>query len=173
MLMEPVALLPDVPEVLADVGRDHRLVLITKGDLVHQTRKVTTSGLAHHFELVEVVKEKDPETYARSSRLEVKPARFCMVGNTVRSDILPVLAIGGHAVHVPYPLTWELEHVEHDEDVAELESIAELPGRAARSTPRRQSLRRRTSVTRWSALVQDQRGPLARRLDVLLAGCGR
>ncbi len=74
MLTEPVRLLPDVPEMLADVGRDHRLVLITKGDLVHQTRKVTTSGLAHHFEQVEVVLEKDVDTYARIlALLDVAP----------------------------------------------------------------------------------------------------
>ena len=130
MLTETVRLLPDVPEMLADVGRDHRLVLITKGDLVHQTRKVTTSGLAHHFEHVEVVLEKDVDTYARIlALLEVDPPRFCMVGNSVRSDILPVLALGGHAVHIPYPLLWEHEHVDHDEDVDELASIKELPGR--------------------------------------------
>jgi putative hydrolase of the HAD superfamily len=130
MLTEPVRLLPDVPEVLADVGRDHRLVLITKGDLVHQTRKITTSGLAHHFELVEVVLEKDADTYARIlARLDVAPPRFCMVGNSVRSDILPVLSLGGHAVHIPYPLLWEHEHVDHDEDVDELASIKALPAR--------------------------------------------
>jgi putative hydrolase of the HAD superfamily len=130
MLTEPVRLLPDVPEILADVGRDHRLVLITKGDLVHQTRKITTSGLAHHFELVEVVLEKDADTYARIlARLEVEAPRFCMVGNSVRSDILPVLSLGGHAVHIPYPLLWEHEHVDHDEDVDELASIKALPAR--------------------------------------------
>ncbi len=130
MLTEPVRLLPDVPEMLEDVGRDHRLVLITKGDLVHQTRKVTTSGLAHHFERVEVVLEKDVDTYARIlARLEVAPPQFCMVGNSVRSDVLPVLALGGHAVHIPYPLLWEHEHVDHDEDVDELDSIRELPTR--------------------------------------------
>jgi putative hydrolase of the HAD superfamily len=128
MLVETVRLLPGVPEVLADVGRDHRLVLITKGDLVHQMRKVTTSGLDHHFEHVQIVLEKDADTYVRILRdVEVEPARFCMVGNSVRSDILPVLSIGAHAVHIPYPLLWEHEHVDHDEDLAELSSITELP----------------------------------------------
>jgi putative hydrolase of the HAD superfamily len=130
MLTEPVHLLPDVPEVLAEVGRDHRLVLITKGDLVHQTRKVTTSGLEHHFDHVEIVLEKDPDTYAKVLRhLGVAPERFCMVGNSVRSDVLPVLALGGHAVHVPYHLTWEVERVDHhDARFAELERLADLPG---------------------------------------------
>jgi putative hydrolase of the HAD superfamily len=128
MLTEPVRLLPDVPEVLEDLGRDHRLVLITKGDLVHQMRKVTTSGIAHHFERVEVVLEKDADTYARIVRdVDVVPERFCMVGNSVRSDILPVLSLGAHAVHIPYPLLWEHEHVDHDEDLDELAAISELP----------------------------------------------
>ena len=130
MLTETVRLLPHVPEVLADLSRDHRLVLITKGDLVHQTRKVTTSGLAHHFHHVEVVLEKDVDTYARILKaIEVPAERFCMVGNSVRSDILPVLSLGAHAFHVPYPLLWEHEHVDHDEDLDELTSIAELPAR--------------------------------------------
>ena len=128
MLTETVRLLPDVPAVLADLSRDHRLVLITKGDLVHQTRKVETSGIAHHFEQIEVVLEKDPATYDRILRqVGVAPDRFCMVGNSVRSDILPVLALGGHAVHIPYPLLWEHEHVDHDEDLDELAAIGDLP----------------------------------------------
>lgn len=129
LLLEPVRLLDGVPEVLDEVGRSHRLVLITKGDLIHQTRKVTMSGLDHHFEHVEIVLEKEPATYARIlDTIGVAPDAFCMVGNSVKSDVLPVLALGGHAVHVPYPLLWELEHVDHDEDVVELSSLSELPG---------------------------------------------
>jgi len=129
MLVEPVHLLPHVPEVLERVGRSTRLVLITKGDLVHQTRKVTTSGLEHHFSDIEIVLEKDPSVYARlMARFGVEPERFCMVGNSVKSDVLPVLALGGHAVHVPYHVTWDLEKVDdHDEDVVELASLADLP----------------------------------------------
>ena len=127
-LEEPVRLLPAVPEVLAAVGAAYRIVLITKGDLVHQTHKIETSGLAHHFEELEIVLEKDSETYARLlRRLKIAPERFLMVGNSVRSDILPVMALGGHAVHVPYHLLWELEHVEHNELFVELESLGELP----------------------------------------------
>lgn len=127
-LEEPVKLLPHVPEVLARVGARYKLVLITKGDLVHQTHKITTSGLAHHFDHLEIVLEKDPETYAGLlRRFGVEPDRFLMVGNSVRSDILPVMALGGHAVHVPYHLLWDLEHVEHDELFTELASLADLP----------------------------------------------
>jgi|CXWK01.1.fsa_nt_gi putative hydrolase of the HAD superfamily len=127
-LAAPVRLLPQVPEVLEKVGSRYRLVLITKGDLVQQTRKVETSGLEHHFDQVDIVLEKDPTTYSRIlGRVGVAPERFCMVGNSVRSDILPVIALGGTGVHVPYPLLWDLEHIDHDEHFAELATIADLP----------------------------------------------
>ena len=129
-LTEPVRLLPHVPETLAHVGRHYPLALITKGDLIHQTFKVETSGLAHHFEHVDILLEKDPETYRRVlADRGIDPTTFCMVGNSVRSDILPVMSLGGHAVHVPYHLLWELEHVEHDELFTELSSLADLPAR--------------------------------------------
>lgn len=129
MLMDPVELLDGVPETLAAVGRNHRLVLITKGDLVHQTRKITTSGLEHHFEHVAVVLEKDAATYRRVlGEWGVDPGQFLFVGNSVRSDVLPVLEIGGSGVHVPYHVTWEHEVVHHHDGVFdELNSIRDLP----------------------------------------------
>ena len=129
MLTEPVHLLPHVPEVLAKVSPHVRTVLITKGDLVHQDRKVKTSGIAHHFSDVEIVLEKDVETYARIvARLGVDPARFCMIGNSVRSDVLPVLELGGQGVHVPYHITWEMERADgHGRDIVELASLADVP----------------------------------------------
>ncbi len=129
LLIEPVRLLPHVGHVLATVASEFRIVMITKGDMIHQNSKVERSGLAHHFEQIEIVIEKDPATYSRIiASLGVPAEQFCMVGNSVRSDILPVLAIGGAAVHVPYPLLWDLEQPpEHDEMFAELESLTELP----------------------------------------------
>jgi putative hydrolase of the HAD superfamily len=128
MLMHPVELLPGVPETLAAVGETHRLVLITKGDLVHQLRKVRTSGLEHHFEHIEIVLDKDTATYRGVlDEWGIDPTAFVMVGNSVRSDILPVLALGGHGVHVPYHTTWDHEVVrDHDGGFAELASIADL-----------------------------------------------
>ncbi len=129
MLVEDVHLLPQVSEVLAVVSPSVRTVLITKGDLVHQTRKVITSGIEHHFTDIEIVLEKDPDTYAKIlQRLGVAADRFLMVGNSVRSDVLPVLALGGHAIHVPYHITWEHERVDdHGVDLVELASIADVP----------------------------------------------
>jgi putative hydrolase of the HAD superfamily len=136
MLMHPVELLDGVAETLAAVGRTHRLVLITKGDLVHQTRKVRTSGLEHHFEHIEVVLDKDIETYRRVlAEWTIDPARFLMVGNSVRSDILPIVELGGYGVHVPYHTTWEHEVVhDHDGGFAELERICDLSDWLARAS---------------------------------------
>lgn len=128
MLRQPVELLPGVPEALAAVSATHRIVLITKGDLVHQTRKVRTSGLEHLFERVGVVLEKDVNTYGRLlNEWAIDPTRFAMVGNSVRSDVLPLIELGGWGVHVPYHSTWEHELVadpEHHFDA--LDSIADV-----------------------------------------------
>jgi putative hydrolase of the HAD superfamily len=128
MLMQPVELLSGVPETLAAVGRTHRLVLITKGDLVHQVRKVRTSGLDHHFEHIEIVLDKDVDTYRRVlAEWGIDPTTFLMIGNSVRSDILPIVELGGHGVHVPYHVTWEHEVVsDHTGGFDELSNIAEL-----------------------------------------------
>jgi putative hydrolase of the HAD superfamily len=128
MLMHPVDLLDGVPETLAAVGRSHTLVLITKGDLVHQLRKVRMSGIEHHFAHIRVVLEKDTRTYRELlGEWGIDPSRFLMVGNSVKSDILPILELGGQGVHVPYHVTWAHEVVlEHDGEFAELKSIREL-----------------------------------------------
>ena len=112
-LTEPVRLFEGVADVLSKVAQTHRIVLITKGDLVHQTRKVETSGLAHYFDHVEIVLEKDPATYRRVlASLDIDPHHFCMVGNSLHSDIMPILAIGGFGAYVPYEILWELDQSE-------------------------------------------------------------
>jgi putative hydrolase of the HAD superfamily len=131
-LTEPVRVFEGVAEVLAQVSAQFRTILITKGDLAHQTRKVETSGLSHHFEHVEIVLEKDPDTYAHVLKsLDINPKRFCMVGNSMKSDILPVLAIGGFGVYVPYEILWELDHAEHPtanvDRYVELETLSLVP----------------------------------------------
>ena len=113
MLAHPVELLAGVADVVPALARDYRLLLITKGDLHHQERKVAESGLSAHFHAVEILSEKDGPAYERVLRRHgVALAEFAMVGNSLKSDILPVLQLGGAGVHVPYHLTWQHEHVE-------------------------------------------------------------
>jgi putative hydrolase of the HAD superfamily len=113
MLAHPVELLDGVEETLAELGGRHQLLLITKGDLRDQERKLAKSRLAARFRQIEIVSEKDEATYRGIFRRHgVSPERFIMVGNSLKSDILPVLALGGVGVHVPYHLTWAAERVE-------------------------------------------------------------
>lgn len=110
LLEHPIELLDGVSGVVAELAGRHRLILVTKGDLLHQETKVAASGLADRFWQIEIVSEKDPPTYQRLlDRHAVSPADFVMIGNSIVSDVLPVLAIGGRAVHVPYHITWALE----------------------------------------------------------------
>ena len=110
LLAHPIELLDGVAEAIAALDRAHRLVLVTKGDLLHQEAKIAASGLADIFERVEIVSEKDVATYARvCGEMGVQPSSFCMIGNSVRSDIAPVLEMGGAGVHVPYRITWAAE----------------------------------------------------------------
>jgi len=110
MLAHPVELLDGVAETVAALAIQYPLFVITKGDLHHQERKFNRSGLAPHFAEIEIVSEKDARTYARILQHHgLTPGGFLMVGNSLRSDILPVIEIGGHAAHVPYPITWEAE----------------------------------------------------------------
>lgn len=128
--LRPIELLPGVADTVRSLCGTHRLVLVTKGDLLHQETKVAASGLGDCFASIEIVSEKDPGTYRRVlSRLGVAPERFVMVGNSLRSDVLPVLDIGGHAVHVPYHLTWAIEHAEPGDHhrFPTIDSLAELP----------------------------------------------
>ena len=129
LLARPVDLLEGVEEALGAIAARYRLVVITKGDLLHQEQKFHASGLDQHVEEIAVVSEKDVRTYRRLvDRYGVEPGRFLMVGNSIRSDILPVLELGGRAVHIPYEYLWGHEVAEHDGDVPTLASIKELPG---------------------------------------------
>jgi putative hydrolase of the HAD superfamily len=142
MMDHPVELIDGVVETLdalapeAEAGRI-RLVVITKGDLFHQESKVARSGLAERFESVEIVAEKDEATYRRIlQRGGATPDRFLMIGNSMRSDILPVLDLGGQAVHIPYRITWAHEAVNRPEVAPPgfhtLDSIREVPALVSR-----------------------------------------
>ena len=132
ILTHPVELLPDVRVAVEAVAATHRIVLITKGDLFHQEAKIAASGLADLFTRIEIVSEKHPAAYARVlGECGVLPAQFAMIGNSLRSDIEPVLGIGGWGVHVPYHVTWahEMEHgVGEDETrVVRIDAAAQIP----------------------------------------------
>jgi putative hydrolase of the HAD superfamily len=110
LLQHPVELLPDIRDAVAAIAQSHPIVLITKGDLFHQEAKVRQSGLADLFQRIEIVSEKDAPAYARVlAEFDIAPAQFVMIGNSLRSDIAPVLALGGWGVHVPYHVTWTHE----------------------------------------------------------------
>jgi putative hydrolase of the HAD superfamily len=132
MLAHPVELLDGVIETLAGLTGAHRLLVITKGDLRDQERKLAKSGLGGHFERVEILSEKDTSTYAAIFRRHaIDPTRFLMVGNSLKSDILPVLELGGAGAYVPYHLTWAAERVEHapqsEGRFFRLKNLRELP----------------------------------------------
>jgi putative hydrolase of the HAD superfamily len=113
MLSHPVELLDTVNETVRTLASQYKLVVITKGDLFDQESKIAGTGLGELFWKVEVVSEKDPATYQRLlERNHVNIDEFLMVGNSVRSDVLPVVELGGRAVHVPYKITWSHEHVD-------------------------------------------------------------
>jgi putative hydrolase of the HAD superfamily len=133
MLRHPVELIPGIREAVAEVAADFPVVLITKGDLFHQESKVRESGLADAFGRIEIVSDKDAATYARLFReFEVEPREFLMVGNSLRSDIVPVLALGGWGVHMPYRVTWaheqEASGVPEPLRFREIANASELPG---------------------------------------------
>ena len=131
LLCHPVELLDQVAPTVAALAGRYRLIVITKGDLFHQESKVAESGLADHFERVEVVSDKTPEVYRRVlERCGVPAAEFVMVGNSLRSDVLPVIDIGAHAVYVPYGILWEHEAVDvTDVPVrwGQIEHLGQLP----------------------------------------------
>ena len=111
MLDHDIELLPHVEETLKALHGDHRLLLITKGDLHHQERKVLASGLAHYFEGVEIVSDKKPETFKKiCSRHGGQVERMVMAGNSIRSDVLPMIHAGGIGVYVPFDILWDHEH---------------------------------------------------------------
>ncbi len=127
LLRHPVEMLPGIPEAVAAIAAEFEIVLITKGDLFHQEAKVRQCGLADLFGRIEIVSEKDAGTYARLLReFGLPAAQFAMIGNSLRSDIAPVLELGGWGIHVPYHTTWAHENeAEIAADAPRLRRVAE------------------------------------------------
>ena len=133
MIRAPVEVVPNVREVITELDPSYFLMVITKGDLLDQESKVARSGLGDLFDHVEVVSHKTPEVYAEVlKRLNIRPENFLMMGNSLRSDVLPIVEIGGVGVHIPYHSTWSHEEVEisavQRDSYYELEDIGQLPG---------------------------------------------
>jgi putative hydrolase of the HAD superfamily len=127
MLDNPIELLDGVEEVLLALKDKYRLVVATKGDLLDQERKLRKSGISHYFHHVEIMSEKDDANYLKLIKhLDIQPDELLMVGNSLKSDILPVLNIGGYGVHVPYHITWAHEHIEHSIDDEKFKSVERI-----------------------------------------------
>lgn len=114
LLQKPIVLLDGVEETLEALHGKYKLVVATKGDLLDQRRKLHNSSLGHYFHHIEVMSDKQEVDYTDLiKRLEIQPEEFFMIGNSLKSDVLPVLAIGGYAVHIPFHTTWAHEKIDH------------------------------------------------------------
>jgi putative hydrolase of the HAD superfamily len=132
MAAHPIEILPDVRETLEVVAERYRILMITKGDLLDQEQKLARSGLGELFQAVEIVSDKSAATYQRIfARHGDGPERGMMVGNSLKSDIVPAIEVGSWGIFIPHPLTWALEHVDaptHAPRFRQIERIGELPG---------------------------------------------
>jgi putative hydrolase of the HAD superfamily len=130
MLNKPIELLDGVEDTLRMLKGKFRLVVATKGDLLDQERKLKKSELEHYFHHIEIMSDKKESDYLKLLRhLDCRPDEFLMIGNSLKSDVLPVLAIGGNAAHVPYHTTWAHEKIEHTiehPNFLELGNIADI-----------------------------------------------
>ena len=132
MIQHPIQLIPKVRETLEKLSRQYDLMLITKGDLFDQESKIARSELAQFFRIIEIVSDKTEETYAKIvDRYQINMEEFLMVGNSLKSDVLPVCNLGGQAIHIPFHTTWKheeiAEHQSNDLAYHEIASIGHLP----------------------------------------------
>ena len=127
LLEKPVEVLEGVEDVLKSLSGKYKLVVATKGDLLDQERKLKKSGIDHYFHHTEIMSDKQEADYTKLIKhLDIQPAEFLMIGNSIKSDVLPVLAIGAHGVHVPYHTTWQHEQVSHKIDHPHFKQIQKI-----------------------------------------------
>ncbi|MBP6001405.1 MAG: HAD family hydrolase [Flavobacterium sp.] len=127
LLQKPVELLPNITEVLEQLQGKYKLVVATKGDLKDQHRKLHDSGLGAYFHHIEVMSDKTELDYEKMlGRLDCKAEDFLMIGNSLKSDILPVLNMGGHAIHIPYHTTWAYEKIDFEIEHHNFKSITTI-----------------------------------------------
>jgi putative hydrolase of the HAD superfamily len=136
MLTHPIEILPQVEQTLQALRQSHQLILVTKGDVFDQERKIAASGLAGYFAAIEIVADKTVPTYQRIFARHTEGAQHTiMVGNSLRSDIVPALAAGSFAAYVPHDLTWSFEHADEPQAeprYARIAALADLPAALAR-----------------------------------------
>jgi putative hydrolase of the HAD superfamily len=127
LLARPIEVLDGVETVLSALKDKYRLVIATKGDLLDQERKLRNSGIDHYFHHVEIMSDKQESDYLKLIRhLDIKPSEFLMIGNSLKSDVLPVLALGGHSIHIPFHTTWAHEHVDVHIDDPNFKQVAQI-----------------------------------------------
>ena len=127
MLEKPIELLEGVEDTLIALKHKYRLILATKGDLLDQERKLEKSGLIKYFHHIEILSDKKADNYQKLlSHLDIMPSEFLMVGNSLKSDVLPLLEIGARAIHVPYHTTWAHEIVEHNGNSNDFKTVKNL-----------------------------------------------
>lgn len=127
LLQKPVELMPNVDTVLQELQGKYKLIVATKGDLKDQHRKLHDSGLGHYFHHIEVLSDKTELDYEKMlGRLDIKAEDFLMIGNSLKSDVLPILNIGGYGVHVPYHTTWEYEKIDFEIEHENFKSITSI-----------------------------------------------
>jgi putative hydrolase of the HAD superfamily len=127
LLEEPIELLEDIETVLSALKPKYKLVVATKGDLLDQERKLRKSGLTHYFHHIEIMSEKGEADYLKLIKhLDIKPEEFLMIGNSLKSDVLPVIKIGGHGIHIPYHTTWAHEIVDTNFEHANFKSAKQV-----------------------------------------------
>ena len=127
LLERPIEMLEGVEDVLKKLSGKYRLVVATKGDLLDQERKLKKSGIEHYFHHTEIMSDKQEKDYIKLIKhLDIPPAAFVMIGNSIKSDVLPVLAAGGHGIHVPYHTTWAHEQVSHHIDHPNFKQVTHI-----------------------------------------------
>ncbi|MEM6515751.1 MAG: HAD family hydrolase [Bacteroidota bacterium] len=127
MLEKPVELLDGVEDILKKLYKDYKLILLTKGDLLDQERKLEKSGLTDYFHHIEILSDKKEKNYSNFLKsMEIKPEEFLMVGNSLKSDILPIVKLGATAVHIPFHTTWLHEQVKEVKDSTEYATLRSL-----------------------------------------------
>ena len=127
LLARPIELLDGIEESLTALKPHYRLVVATKGDLLDQERKLRNSGIEHYFHHIEIMSDKKDKDFSKLIRhLDIRPQEFLMIGNSLKSDVLPVLDLGGHGIHIPFHTTWAHEVIDSNVDHPNFRQVSHI-----------------------------------------------